>query len=243
MQYKTSNPVFHHYFWNNSTGSSHKMSLNGILLKTFIALILISSSIWYMIDLAKQGKSITWYFYGGLLTAIVLSVLTSYKKKWSPITVPLYGIAKGLFLGGIIVYTEAKFKGLSLQALSITICTLFVMLILYKLRIVKVTKRFRSILYTAIMTIMVIYIIGFILRFFDITLNIIYGSSWYAIGFTIIAACVAAFSLLLDFDFMDRKINKAPKYMEWVATWGLLVSLIWLYVEVIRLLKKLAIRF
>lgn len=117
------------------------------------------------------------------------------------------------------------------------------MLILYMLRIINVTRKLRSFIITATITIMVIYFISWILSFFGINTSFIYGTSNFAIIFNIIAASVAALALLLDFDFIEKKVNHVPKYMEWVATWGLLVTLIWLYVEVLRLMKKLAIRF
>ncbi len=243
MQYKTSNPVFNSYFWKKEHSSSGKMTLIGVFLKTFYTLFLVSLTAWYVWSLVKKGKNVNYYIYGGLLVALFFSVLTSYKKKWSPITVPIYALAKGLFLGGISAYANAQFNGMPMLAVQVSIIAFFVMLILYKLHLVKITHQFRSIIYGAIATIMTIYIISFILRLFDIRLGIIYGTSWLSIGFTLIAATVASFSLLLDFDYIDRQLNRAPKYMEWVATWGILVSLIWLYVEVLRLMKKLAIRF
>ncbi len=243
MRYNTSNPVFNAYFWKYSKRTSNRMTLGGILLKTFYTLFLVSLTAWYVWNLVKHGKSVTYYIYGGLLVAIFFSVLTSYKKRWAPVTVPIYALAKGFFLGGISAFADSQFKGIPIQAVKVSIVAFFVMLLLYKLRIVKVTHQFRSIIYSAIATIMVVYLISFILRLFDIHLGIVYGTSWFSIGFTLIAAAVASFSLLLDFSYIERQLGRAPKYMEWVATWGILVSLIWLYVEVLRLLKKLAIKF
>jgi len=242
MYSSTSNPVFTSYIWRNTRGSK-KMSLNGILSKTFYTLFLVGLTTWYVWNLVHQGKNVKWYIYGGLFVALFFSILTSYKKRWAPVTVPIYGLAKGCFLGGISAYAETRFPGLPMIAVKVSIISFFVMLFLYKFRIVKVTHQFRSVIYSAMATIMVIYIISFILRFFDIKLGIIYGTSWISIGFTLIAAAVASFSLLLDFYYIDRQLHRAPKYMEWVATWGILVSLIWMYVEVLRLLKKLAIKF
>jgi len=239
---RTSNPVFNSYFWSRSSYSGEKMTINGILLKSFYTLFLVGLTAWYVWNMVKRGESVKYYIYGGLFVALFFSILTSYKKIWSPVTVPIYALAKGLFLGGISAYADNKFEGMPTQAVKVSIISFFVMLFLYKWRIVKVTQQFRSVIYSSIATIMVIYIISFILRFFDIRLGLIYGTSWVSIGFTFIAASVASFSLLLDFDYIDRKLYKAPKYMEWVATWGILVSLIWLYVEVLRLMKKLAIR-
>jgi len=241
---RTSNPVFTSYIWKNPSYASNKMTINGILLKSFYTLFLVGLTAWYVWNMVKRGENVKYYIYGGLLVALFFSVLTSYKKRWAPVTVPIYALAKGLFLGGISAYADTRFEGMPTQAVKVTIVAFFVMLFLYKWNIVTVTHQFRSVIYSAMATIFTIYIISFILRFFfDIHLGIVYGTSWVSIGFTIIAASVASFSLLLDFYYIDRQLYKAPKYMEWVATWGILVSLVWLYVEVLRLMKKLAIRF
>lgn len=241
--YNTSNPVFSRYIWKYDRTSKSKMTLNGIFLKSLFSIALVGLTTWYVWNLVNKGQDVQYYTYGGLAAAVVFSIITSYKKKWAPVTTPLYALSKGLFLGGISAYAEARFEGMPMRAVSVTILTFFIMLLLYKARIVLVTKRFRSVLITSIITIMSIYIISWILNFFGIATPYIWGTSYFAIGFNIIAAIVASFSLMLDFDFIDRKLYKAPKYYEWVATWGLLVTLIWLYVEVLRLMKKLAIRF
>ena len=243
QNYRTSNPAFSNYVWKDYRSRLKKMTLNGIFLKSLFSLILVGLTTWYVWDLVYKGVDVKWYTSGGMLAAIVFSLLTSFKRTWAPITTPLYALSKGLFLGGISAYAEQRFEGMPMRAVSVTILTFFVMLILYKAKIVKVTRQFRSILITAIITIMTIYIIHWILSFFGITIPFIWGTSWFAIAFNVVAALVASFSLMLDFDFIDRKLYRAPKYYEWVATWGLLVTLIWLYVEVLRLMKKLAIRF
>jgi len=242
LNYRTSNPAFSNYVWKSSHSKS-KMTLNGIFFKSLFSIALVGLTTWYVWDLVAKGTDVKWYISSGLLAAIFFSLLTSFKRKWAPITTPLYALSKGFFLGGISAYAEARFPGMPMKAVSITILTFFVMLILYKARIVIVTKQFRSVVISVAITIMFIYIINWILRVFGLSLPFVWGTSWFAIGFNIIAAIVASFSLLLDFDFIDRKLYKAPKYYEWVATWGLLVTLIWLYVEVLRLMKKLAIRF
>jgi len=243
LGYKTSNPAFSKFVWDDAQKSNKKMSLLGIFFKSLVSLGLLSITLWYVWDLVYQGINVKWYTSCGLLAAIVLSILTSYRKKWSPITVPLYALSKGLFLGGFSAIINKQFEGFAMQAVGVTVITFFVMLLLYQWRIIKVTKKFRSIVISVTFTIMMIYLISWILSFFGIHNRLIWGTSWFAIIFNIVAAIFASLTLMLDFDFIDRKVGKAPKYMEWVATWGLLVSLIWLYVEVLRLMKKLAIRF
>lgn len=241
--YKTSNPAFSNYVWDGISRGKGKMSLFGIFLKSLVSFSLLSITLWYVWDLVYQGINVKWYTSGGLLAAIVFSILTSYKKKWSPITVPLYALSKGFFLGGFSAIINKQFEGFAVQAVGVTVVTFFVMLLLYQWRIIVVTKKFRSVVISVTFTIMMIYLISWILSFFGIYNSLIWGTSWFAIIFNIVAAIFASLTLLLDFDFIDRKVGVAPKYMEWVATWGLLVSLIWLYVEVLRLMKKLAIRF
>ncbi len=240
--YRTSNPVFSNYVWKSARSDS-KMTLNGIFFKSLFSIFLVGLTTWYVWNLVEKGVNVKWYTSIGLLAAIFFSLLTSFKRKWAPVTTPLYALSKGFFLGGISAYAEIRFPGMPMKAVSITILTFFVMLILYKAKIVVVTKQFRSVIISAAITIFFIYIINWVLRIFGLSLPFVWGTSWFAILFNIVAAIVASFSLLLDFDFIDRKLYRAPKYYEWVATWGLLVTLIWLYIEVLRLLKKLAIRF
>ena len=201
-------------------------------------IIIIASMTMYVWKLYTEGVDIKWYTYGGMLAAIVCSILISFKNHWAHILVPIYAIAKGLFLGGISSWAHAKFPGLPYQAVGVTIVTFFVILFLYQTRIIFVTKQLRSVIITAAVSIFVIYIISWILSFFGIKTTFIWGTSWVSIGFNLIAAIVASFTLLLDFDYIERYKNKAPKYKEWIATWGLLISLVWLYIEVLRLLKK-----
>lgn len=241
---KTSNPAFTNYFWKNSkTTHQTKMSLRGIVLKSLAMLCLVMLTAAYTWKIFFEGTDIKWYTSIGLFIAIVASLFISFKNSLAKWLLPIYALAKGFFLGGISAYAHKQFPNLPIQAVGITLITFFVMFLLFITKVIKVTKQFRSVVITASVTIFTIYIISWILSFFGIYVGFIYGTSWFAIGFNIIAAIVASFSLLLDFDYIDRHVGRAPKEKEWVATWGFLITLIWLYVEVLRLLKKLAIRF
>jgi len=239
---KTSNPIFNNYFWDDGKESSKKMSVTGIIIKSLISILVIAGITAYIWKLSATGTSVRWFSLGGMLAAIIISIIISVRYHWAPFLVPLYVIAKGCFLGGFSAYAHNKFPELPYQAIGVTIITFFVMLILYQTRIIIVTKKLRSVIITAAVSIMVVYIVSLILGFFGIE-SYIWGTSYFAIGFTIIAAIVASFALLLDFDYIERYKGKAPKWKEWLATWGLLATLIWLYVEVLRLMQKLAIRF
>ncbi len=128
------------------------------------------------------------------------------------------------------------------QAIGVTLVTFFTILFLYQTRIIVVTKKVKSVIITVCSSIFLVYIISWILSFFGIR-SFIWGTSWITIGFNVVAATFAALSFLLDFDFIERYKDKAPKHKEWIACYGLLVTIIWLYVEVLRLMKKLTIRF
>lgn len=239
---KTSNPAFTNYFFGGNKTSSKTMSVTGIFIKSMLSIaiiIIISIGVW---KLYKDGTNIKWYGIGGMLAAIIISIVISVRQHWAHILVPLYAIAKGFFLGSMSVYAHAHFPNLPYQAIGITVITFFVMLLLYQTRIIVVTKKLRSVIITVAASIFVIYIISWILGFFGIEV-FIWGTSWPAIIFNVVALIFAALSILLDFDYIERHKNKSPKYKEWLATWGLLVTLVWLYAEILRLMRKLAIKF
>ena len=240
---QTSNPAFSNFFWNKSKRATAKMSLGGIVLKTMLMLSLVAITASYTWSIFFEGTSVKWHTTIGMFVAITASLFISFKHNLAKWLLPIYALSKGFFLGGISAYAHKRFPFLPLQAVGITILTFFVMLSLFKSKIIIVTKKFKSVVITASITIFMIYIIGWILSFFGITIEFIWGTSWIAIGFNIIAAVVASLCLLLDFDYINRHIGRAPKEKEWLATWGFLITLIWLYIEVLRLLKKLAIRF
>ncbi|GGD21507.1 Bax inhibitor-1/YccA family protein [Hyunsoonleella pacifica] len=239
---KTTNPAFTSYFFNDDRPASKKMTVTGIFIKSMLSIcimFIISIGIW---KLYSEGNDIKWYSMGGMLATIIISIIISVRQHWAHILVPLYAIAKGFFLGATTAYVHARFPEFPYQAIGITMTTFLVVLLLYQTRIIVVTKKLRSVIITAVTSIFVIYIISWILGFFGIKV-FIWGTSWPAIIFNVIAVVFASLSLLLDFDYIERHKNKSPKYKEWLATWGLLVTLVWLYVEVLRLMRKLAIRF
>lgn len=240
--YKTNNPVFSEYFWEDQNHSSKKMTVSGVFVKSMLCILVIAAITAYIWKLNEQGLPVKWFTLGGMLAAIIISVVISVRQHWAPFLVPLYTIAKGIFLGGFSAYAHKHFPEMPYQAIGVTIVTFFVMLLLYQTRIIVVTNKLRSVIITATVSIIVVYVISFVFSFFGIG-NYIWGTSWFAIIFNCIAAIVASFALLLDFDYIERYKNKAPKFKEWLATWGLLATLIWLYVEVLRLMQKLAIRF
>ncbi|MGB1307458.1 MAG: Bax inhibitor-1/YccA family protein [Oceanihabitans sp.] len=239
---KTSNPAFSPYFWPNRKPADKKMTISGIVIKSFFCIAIIAFVTVCIWKLYTTGFDISWFIHGGLIGAIIISVVLSYYRRLAPLLVPLYAIAKGCFLGGISSYAHAKFPNMPYQAIGVTIITFFTILFLYQTRIIVVTKKLQSVIITACSSIFMVYIVSWILSFFGVK-SFVWGTSWIAIGFNIIAAIFASLTLLLDFKYIEKQKHKAPKSKEWFATWGLLVSLVWLYVEILRLMKKFAIRF
>jgi len=239
---KTSNPAFSKYFWEHSNARSNKMTVSGIVLKSLLSIFIIICIIGFLWDLHSKGVRLKWYGLGGMISAIVISIVISVRHHWAHFLVPLYAIAKGFFLGSFTAYVHDSFPNMPYQAVGVTVITFLVVLTLYQTRLIVVTKKLRSVIITACASIFVVYIISWILSIFGIR-SFIWGTSWLAIGFNVVAAIFASLALLLDFDFIERYKNRAPKEKEWLATWGLLVTIIWLYVEILRLMRKLAIRF
>lgn len=236
--YNTSNPAFSRDVWSGYSSSSQKMTLNGIIIKSIFCIALITITTWYVWFLYNQGVNIKWITYGGFIGAIVFSLLTAFVHKLGSILVPLYAIAMGLFLGGILVFANNKLNGIPIHAIGITLATFLIMLLVYKTHIIKVSERFQSVLILAISIIITIYLISYLLTLANIEISFIWGTSWYSILFNVLAVSIASFSLLLDFDFIERKKNHVPRYMEWVAAWGLLFNLFWLYIEGLRIIKR-----
>lgn len=243
-RYKTSNPAFHYNYWKKPRSFTRdRMSLAGIISKSLIMLFLVGITATYTWKLFFEGVNIKWYTIGGMFAAIVFSLFISFKRDWAKYLVPFYSLAKGFFLGGISAYAHKRFPDLPFQAIGVTLITFFVMFLLFKFRIIKVTQKFKSVIITATISIFMVYFIAWIFYFLEVDIPFVWGTSWFAIGFNVLAAIVASLSLLLDFDYIDRQLGRASKEKEWLATWGLMITLIWLYVETLRLMRKLAIRF
>ncbi|WP_064965454.1 Bax inhibitor-1/YccA family protein [Tenacibaculum ovolyticum] len=241
---RTSNPAFNRFFWKKQySNSKARMSVGGIILKSLLMLCLVVTTASYTWHLFFSGINTKWYTAIGMFVAIFCSLFISFKHSAAKYLLPIYALAKGFFLGGISAIAHQRFPNLPFQAIGVTLVTFFVMLLLYKWKLIRVTRKFRAIIITATASIFMFYFIGWILRFIGINVPYLWGTSWFAIIFNVIAAIVASFSLLLDFYYIDKQVGRYPKEREWLATWGLLITLIWLYVEVLRLMKKLAIRF
>ncbi|MFH1408529.1 MAG: Bax inhibitor-1/YccA family protein [Nanoarchaeota archaeon] len=245
---RTANPALNkNAFAHMPKHSGESMTVNGAINKSFILFLLLLFPAIYIWNMILSSSEVPSYFNGLLIGSIILglvvAIITIFKKEWSPITAPIYAIVEGVILGAISVFFNIIFPGIVLQAVALTFGVLLVMLFLYRTHIIKVTQKFRMAIVAATGAIFLVYIISFIMSFFGTTIPLIHGSGMVGIGFSLVVVAIAALNLVLDFDFFERGAQaNAPKYMEWYAAFGLMVTLIWLYIEILRLLSKLRSR-
>ena len=179
----------------------------------------------------------------GLILGFIVAMVTIFKKEWSPVTAPVYALLEGLVLGAISSFFEARYPGIVIQAVALTFGTLFCLLIAYKTRLIKVTENFKLGVISATGAICLLYIVSILMGFFGFNIGFIHSSGPLGIGFCIFVVVIAALNLVIDFDFIEKGSEAgAPKYLEWYSAFALLVTLIWLYLEILRLLSKVRSR-
>ncbi len=226
--------------------STRVMTLQGTVNKTAVMLIflLISASwTWNRFYGAGHPEEAKYWMWGGLLGGMLVALLTVYRRQWAGVTAPIYSLLQGLFLGGISGIFEAMYPGIVVQAVFLTFSVLFSLLLAYKSRLIKVTDNFKLGVAAATGGIVLVYLGTIVLGFFGVRVPFIHESGLIGIGFSLFVVVIASLNLVLDFDFIETGVaGGAPKYMEWYAAFGLMVTLIWLYVEILRLLGKLRSR-
>ena len=223
------------------------MTLQGTVNKTgFLLGILVLTAVytWNLFFQTGNPAAVMPIAIGGAIGGFIMALVTIFKKTWSPITAPIYAALEGLFLGGISAIFEYQYPGIVIQATGLTLGTLASLLVLYKLGIIKPTENFRLMIVSATMGIGVLYLISMIMNMFGSTgIGFIHSNGLFGIGFSLFVVAIAALNLVLDFDFIEQGAEMgAPKYMEWFGAFSLMVTLIWLYLEMLRLLAKLRSR-
>lgn len=225
------------------------MTLNGTVNKTGILLllcVLTAAFAWSQVEFGVDGRpqpGFGLYMWGGLIGGFILAMITVFKKTWAPITAPLYALVEGFFLGSISAMYNFMYQGIVLQAVMLTFGTLFALLFAYRSGLIKATENFKLGVVAATGGIALVYLATIVLGFFNIQIPMIHGSGLIGIGFSLFVVVIAALNLVLDFDFIESGVEQgAPKYMEWYGAFGLMVTLVWLYIEFLRLLSKLQSR-
>lgn len=227
----------------DSFGGSNTMTIRGTATKTLILLGLctgMASLTWGMVHGQNTQQAMPWMI-GGMIGGLVFGLATSFVPKWSPVTAPLYAMAQGLMLGGISAMFERQFQGIVFQALVATFGTTFALLMAYQTGIVKATENFKLGVIAATGGIAIMYLAMFILRAFGIYDANLAAMGGWGIAISAFVVIIAALNLVLDFDYIEQAAHQgAPKYCEWYGAYGLMVTLVWLYIEILRLLALIA---
>jgi len=223
--------------------SDEVMSLEGTINKTAFLLLLVAAGaawVWTRYFQSLDPAVIMPYIVAGLIGGVVAALVTIFLPALARISAPVYAAAQGLALGGISAFYEQRLHGIVFQAIGLTFGVLVVMLLAYRSGLIKVTDRFRMIVVAATGGIALLYFASIVLSFFGVTVPFIHQGGTFGIVFSLVVVGIAAANLALDFDFIQRGVEHgAPKLMEWYAAFGVMVTLIWLYLEILRLLSKL----
>lgn len=251
MELKSSNPFLKGNKFENTSRTNEAtilvdegtMTVSGTINKSFTMLLMLLSTAIVSWWLVGNGYNPMVFTIGGGVIGLILVVVASFKPTTSPYTAPAYALFEGLFIGGLSAVFEAMYPGLVIQAVSATFITFLVCFGLYKYNIIKVTETFKSVVIGATMAIFAFYLISWVASMFINFQPIHHGNSLMSIGISVFVIIIAALNLFLDFDMIEKGAQaKAPKYMEWFAAMGLMITLVWLYVEFLRLLSKLSSR-
>lgn len=250
---KSSNPVLKEQaFQKEYTTDSQVMTINGTINKTALMLLLVVGGAVYTWNKffdaiavnPEAGMSAVGIWMGiGAIGGLITALVTVFRPQSSGISAPIYAVFQGLLLGGLSAIFESMYPGLVMRAVLLTLAVFFIMLFLYRSGVIKVTQKFMMGVLAATGGIALVYLISFIGGMFGMNTAFLHGNSNLSIGISLVVVAVAALNLVLDFAFIERaSATRAPKYMEWYGAFGLMVTLIWLYMEILRLLSKLASR-
>ena len=218
------------------------MTVQGAVNRTGVLLVLTlltAGWTWNLYTASGNPAAVSPWLWGGALGGFVLAMVTVFKMQWAPITAPIYALLEGLFLGGISAMFEMSYPGIVIQAVGLTFGVLGALLVAYKARVVQATPTFRRGVIAATGGICLVYLASIILGFFGVGIPFIHESGPIGILFSLFVVVIAAMNLVLDFDLIERGAESgAPKYMEWYGAFAIMVTLIWLYIEILRLLAK-----
>jgi uncharacterized YccA/Bax inhibitor family protein len=237
---KTSNPALGMKTFSGLAVSADSMTLDGTVNKTGMCLLfVIIGASWTWTLYYRDPSSVIPWMLLGLLGGVVTGFVSIFKKTWSPVLAPAYSALEGLALGGISAQLETQYQGIVIQSVALTFGTLFSLLIAYKSGLIKASENFKRGVFAATGAIALLYLVSFVLSFFSINIGFIHSSGPTGILFSLAVVVIAALNLVLDFDFISQGVaNRAPRFMEWYSAFGLIVTLVWLYLEILMLLSK-----
>jgi uncharacterized YccA/Bax inhibitor family protein len=246
--FKTSNPAlgrntFQNLQYGGTIDAAARMTLNGTVNKTGILLLCALATAawtWRSFFQTQDPTAVMGQMMIGGLGGMIFAFVTIFKKDWAPVTAPIYAALEGLALGGISAFLDFRYHGIAIEAVSLTFGTLFVMLFLYRTGIIKVTRKFMIGVVAATGAIMLFYFAQILLGFFGIQFAAVNNGSPIGILISLVIVGIAALNLVLDFAFIEQGVaSGAPRYMEWYGAFGLMLTLVWLYIEILNLLAKM----
>lgn len=251
--FKTSNPALGSKTFQDAVRGmggaidvTDRMTLNGTVNRTGILLLCALASAgftWHTYMQTHDPTDVAGWLMLGVLGGFIVAMVTIFKQSWAPVTAPIYALCEGLFLGAVSAFLDLRYPGIAIQAVGLTFGTLLTMLVVYRSGLIRVTNSFRIGIIAATGGIALFYLLQMILGFFGIHFVAVNGSGPIGIAFSLFVCAIAALNLVLDFDFIEQGVNYgAPKYMEWYGAFGLMVTLVWLYLEILRLLSKMRSR-
>ncbi len=253
MALRSSNPILRASAFRNlpATTTGEPMTINGTIVRTglLVVLALITGAwTWHHFALAAAAgglpaglAAVSPFMWGGLIVGLVLALAGTFKPTWSPVAAPLYAIAEGTALGGISAMFNVQYHGIVLQAILASVGVLVVMLALYRTGVIKVTNKFRMGVMAATGGILLLYLASMVLGMFThVDMAFVYGGGGtFGVLFSLFVVCIAALNLVLDFDLIERASEaRLPKYMEWYGALALMVTLVWLYIQMLQLLAS-----
>jgi uncharacterized YccA/Bax inhibitor family protein len=246
---RTSNPALNENIFADVRGyasADEAMTVQGTVNKALILLLCaLATSGWLWIKFFQDPvpSTVMPWMIGGAIGGLILALITVFKMTWAPITAPIYALLEGLVIGGLSALAELQFSGIVFQAVLGTFGTFLALLAAYTSGLIRATEKFKLGVMAATGGIALIYLISMVFNLFGAQVPYIHDSGLIGIGFSLFVVVIAALNLVLDFDFIDTGVRQgAPKYMEWYGAFGLMVTLIWLYIEMLRLLMKLRSR-
>ncbi len=245
--FKSGNPALNVFEKTIALPGADAMTERGTLNKFFLLFLLVMGSASLTWKAFYDGVNVMPWMIGSAILGFITAMVVIFKKEWAAYLTPVYALFEGVFLGAIsATYNNVFAKtapGIVTQAVLLTFGVVISMYMLYRFRVIKVTEKFKSIILMATAGIAIFYVLAIVLRFFHVDIAFIHEGSTLGIGFSLFVVAIAALNLLLDFDMIEKGVAAgAPKYMEWYGAFGLLVTIVWLYLEILRLLAKLADR-
>lgn len=240
MAFRSGNPALKGSVFTAARAGEGAMTLSGTVNKTGVSILILLFTASLAWNQAFGASLVRPIMFGSMIAGLIVALATVFKPTWAPLTTPMYAGLEGLFLGTLSSFFELRYPGIVINAVGLTFGVLGALLAAYSSGWIRPTENFKLGVAAATGGVFLVYMASMVLGFFGKTIPLIHESGLVGIGFSLFVVVLASLNLVLDFDFIETGVERgAPKYMEWYGAFGLLVTLVWLYLEILRLLAKL----